>query len=383
MASFEEQLKKDWDKYISQPEIKFPNILIIGKSGIGKSSLINTIFGKDITKVSDTEPCTRGFKKYSGKKYNRNINIIDSEGYEISTNENESSFNIFDKKVYEYIKTQKDKNQKIHLVWFCISVASNRIEDMDISILKSLYSIPELDKNVCVILTKCDEDDGSTANTFKEIIRNQENDIFKHINIFEVSNDKNVNKDIEKESEENDDIKDINKLIEISADMIDDEEVKENFIREQKYNLKKKRESANKTIAAAAATAAAIGAVPIPFADSAVLVPTQTAMIFRITNIYNMDNIANISSGFVSNLIITQIGKTFASQLLKFIPFGSLINAGVASSITYALGYSISEICYDSCKKILGGENINMNNVFAPEKVEELFNQFMKKEEGK
>lgn len=112
MASFEEQLKKDWDKYISQPEIKFPNILIIGKSGIGKSSLINTIFGKDITKVSDTEPCTRGFKKYSGKKYNRNINIIDSEGYEISTNENESSFNIFDKKVYEYIKTQKDKNQK-------------------------------------------------------------------------------------------------------------------------------------------------------------------------------------------------------------------------------------------------------------------------------
>lgn len=376
MANYEEILEKEWKKYKNQPESKFPNILLIGKSGIGKSSLINTIFGSDVADVNDTEPCTRGFKPYMGKKYNKNINIIDSEGYEISTNESNNSFNIFEERVKEYIKEKEKNKEKIHVVWFCISVASNRIEDMDISILKSIYSMTELDKKVCVVLTKCDADDGSCANRFKEIIKNQENDVFKNINIFEVSNKQDVNKNIEEDEE----LPGINKLIEVSANMIDDEEIRENFIREQKNNLEIKRESANKAIAMAATAAAGVGAVPIPFADAAVLVPGQLAMLAHITSIYDMKNIENISNGLISNLIITQIGKSLAGQLLKLIPFGSVVNAGVASSITCALGYSISEICHRNSKKILNGEKVDISNIFDYEEVEKLFKLFMKKE---
>ena len=303
-----------------------------------------------------------------------NINIIDSEGYELSVDEEKDSFTSFKSKIDEELKKLQNKRQKVHVVWFCISVASNRIEDMDISLLKLIYSMEEFDKNVCVVLTKCDEDDGSCANEFKNIIRNQANDEFKHINIFELSNKEDVNRMIE----EDDGLPGINKLIETSANMIDDEEIRENFIREQKNNLDSKRECSNKVIAAAAVAAGGVGAVPIPFADAAVLVPGQLAMIAHITSIYNMDNINTISKGVVSNIIITQLGKSLASQLIKFIPLGSIVNAGVASSITYALGYSISEICYRMSEKILKGEQVDISSMFSYEEIEKLFKQFMK-----
>lgn len=270
---------------------------------------------------------------------------------------------------------RESKEEKVHVVWFCISIAGNRIEDMDIDVLSLIYSMSELDKNVCVVLTKCDEDDeeGTCANEFKNIIKNQPNDKFKNINIFEVSSSEDVNKEIEEECG----LPGINKLIETSANMIDDEDIRENFIRSQRRNLELKKSKANKAIAVAATTAGGVGFVPIPFADSAVLVPAQLAMIAHITNIYDMDYIASISKGFVSNLIITQIGKSLASQLLKLIPFGGVVNASVASSITYALGYSVSEICYRNSKKVLNGEQIDVDNIFNSDEIEKLFNQFM------
>lgn len=378
MSNYEELLEEEWKKYRNQPELKFPNILIMGKSGTGKSSLINTIFGKDIAEVNDTKPCTRGFKDYKGKEYEKNINIIDSEGYEISIDKNKDSFTIFENRIREELKYRDDKEEKIHIVWFCISIASNRIEDMDIDVLSSIYSMSELDKKVCVVLTKCDEDDeeGTCANEFKNIIKNQPNSKFKNISIFEVSSKEEVNKSIEESG-----LPGINKLIETSANMIDDEEIRENFIRSQNNNIELKKSRANKTIAAAAITAAGIGAVPIPLADTSVLVPVQLAMIAHITSIYNMDNMDSLQKGLVSDLIITQIGKSLASQLLKFIPLGSVVNAGVASSITGALGASISEICYRNSKKILNGEEVNIDNMFNYAEIERLFKQFMKEEE--
>lgn len=51
VAQLAEQIKKDFS-YI-------PKIGIFGKTGAGKSSLVNSIFGQDVCPVSDVEACTR------------------------------------------------------------------------------------------------------------------------------------------------------------------------------------------------------------------------------------------------------------------------------------------------------------------------------------
>lgn len=88
---------------------------------------------------------------------------------------------------------------------------------------------------------------------------------------------------------------------------------------------------------------AGVGASPIPFSDIALLVPLQMLLIAIIGGLsckpvsidtakeYMVASGVNMVGGFAS--------KQLARQLLKFLPgFGTAISAGVASAGTYALG---------------------------------------------
>ena len=75
MNDYEKRFNEEWNKYQSENENKYPNIMLLGTSGAGKSSLINTIFGKEIAPVSDVRPETKGYDKiYMGKDYGSSVN---------------------------------------------------------------------------------------------------------------------------------------------------------------------------------------------------------------------------------------------------------------------------------------------------------------------
>jgi small GTP-binding protein len=59
-----------------------PKIAVFGNSGVGKSSLCNALFGKEIAKISDVEACTRKPQEIfiGGKQGNGGINLIDVPG---------------------------------------------------------------------------------------------------------------------------------------------------------------------------------------------------------------------------------------------------------------------------------------------------------------
>lgn len=58
-----------------------PNILLCGATGVGKSSLVNDVFGENLAAIGAGEPVTRGTHRYEGET----ITIFDSEGYEIGS----------------------------------------------------------------------------------------------------------------------------------------------------------------------------------------------------------------------------------------------------------------------------------------------------------
>lgn len=55
----QEQLMRDIKQRIEKIRSYTPKVGVFGSSGIGKSSLCNALFGKDIAKISDVEACTR------------------------------------------------------------------------------------------------------------------------------------------------------------------------------------------------------------------------------------------------------------------------------------------------------------------------------------
>jgi hypothetical protein len=55
----QEQLLKEISDKVQKIRSYTPKVGIFGNSGVGKSSLCNALFGKDIAKISDVEACTR------------------------------------------------------------------------------------------------------------------------------------------------------------------------------------------------------------------------------------------------------------------------------------------------------------------------------------
>lgn len=364
---YEELIRSEQEKFFSKK--LFPNIMLLGATGCGKSSLINLVFGQELAPVNDTSRGTEGFETYKGAEFNLGVNLIDSRGYEMEDGSGESFlsyYNSIKKKMEE--SRQNDPLGKIHIIWFCISIAGEKIQDYDIQILKLLREDPELQSRIAVILTKCDEDDedGGGAKIFKHILAQD----VGPIPAFEVSTDPNLPLDLEK-------------LMKWSADQLDNEDMKEAFIASQSISLQAKRKTAAARIGFFTCVAGAIGATPIPVADAALLTPLQVAMSTNIIYIYGMENLASISKAVIGNILISNLGKALVGELLKLFPgigswIGGAINAGVASLITGALGFAVSEICFSSCQKILNGESVDWDTMFNAENLQEYIQKYIK-----
>jgi uncharacterized protein (DUF697 family) len=94
-----------------------------------------------------------------------------------------------------------------------------------------------------------------------------------------------------------------------------------------------------------------------------------------------MDSLGKVSTSFLQSIIVSTIGKTLAAQITKLIPVvGKFVNAAVASALTSAIGFSISEICYGGCKRILNGENVDFESLFDVEIVKDLVEKNFKEQ---
>ena len=160
------QLIKD---LLKENEIKHLNLQIIGKTGVGKSTLVNAIFGEKVADVKKGEPCTMETKCYENEKYDF-IRIYDTRGIEISKDfDIEKVFN----ETLRDIKEKCEKNEPdnlIHCLLYCFTGTRFEREEGEILVkLRQTYEGKKLP--IILVLTQdlgeVDEEDGEDG--FKQL----------------------------------------------------------------------------------------------------------------------------------------------------------------------------------------------------------------------
>lgn len=343
------------------------NIIVAGKTGVGKSSLINYIFGKEVAKVGDGQPVTQEIQEYDFE--NDNITLFDTKGIEAKDYE-KTLDNI--KKYLELRQDSPDENDDIHIAWLCISERGDRVEEADRELLKILS---EAGIPVIGVFTK--RESKRESNFVNKVV--EDNLLPEAKAIVRV---RSITEEVEIEDN----------LVELKpkgAEELLEETYK--YMSEGRRNAIKKAQTAvlKDRIEAMskeadvltnwyAAGAATIGATPLPFADSLALAALQTKMVVDINTIYRVDagthTFTDIAAALITITGVAQVGK-LAAGLLKVIPvIGWTANAGVAAGITKGIGFGYSEYLKNNINKETGEIKLDLEDL--KQNFMKFFNQF-------
>lgn len=145
--------------------------MLTGGTGVGKNSLINKIFGRNVTKEGIGKSVTNLIEKYESKDLG--VILYDSPDYEIGSDKAT--------KFEEYVINIKER-ENINLIWYWIQASWSRITDFDIETIKKFRDnrLP-----TSIILTKCDLVSEEASKNFKETINLIEK--ISNIDIYETS----------------------------------------------------------------------------------------------------------------------------------------------------------------------------------------------------
>lgn len=313
------------------------NVLVIGNSGVGKSTLINAILGEEKAKTGwGTVGTTRELAIFESDKIP--FRIIDSVGFEPSLIKEMQAIGAV-KKWSKNSAKEGHKDNQINVIWFCVDGVAAKlfpksIEDLSratsmwesvpvIVVITKSYSVPDREKNIEMV-----------TNAFAKQKRYSKN-LCKVIPVVASTFVLNDNAFAAPEG--------ITELIDATNEVMP-EGIKAGDSDIAIFKLNRKRAMAHGITGISTTAAVVVGAVPIPFADAMILMPLEIALVSALGQIYGIAKNEE-SKQFFNSIVevgtVSTAAKT-ALSALKAIPginlAASMMNAIIAGSFVAALG---------------------------------------------
>ncbi|KAG5751827.1 hypothetical protein H9Q70_005517 [Fusarium xylarioides] len=144
-------------------------ILVCGNCGVGKSSLINKVFGNDdLAKVAHGKPGEHEIKTEITCSTRKDLVVHDSGGFEAGSEEQLNCVKEFLKKRAAHT----DFHQRLHVIWYCFEVKDHErlIQAAQTSLFKCLSEFAQ-DVPIVAIATKKDQFLGIKANDGKRYLK--------------------------------------------------------------------------------------------------------------------------------------------------------------------------------------------------------------------
>lgn len=137
-------IRQIFEKLAKQSTLTF---LLLGRTGVGKSSTVNSFLGKDVCPVGDFEVTTQTFQIFETKINGVDCRICDTPGFADGTN-----------KESQYLEIIRREVGRVDCVWFVTNLAESRIRSDEIETIRLITSF--FGKNIweksLIVLTHAD-----------------------------------------------------------------------------------------------------------------------------------------------------------------------------------------------------------------------------------
>lgn len=313
------------------------NVLVIGNSGVGKSTLINAVLGENraITGFG-TAGTTKELSIYESEEVP--FRIIDTVGFEPSFFKEHEAINAVKRWSKNSVKEGKEDTQ-INVIWFCVEGTSSKlfpktIKDLSratsmwpsvpvIVVITKSYSVPERERNIEMVHNAF-----ATQKKYSKNLRK----------VIPVVASTYMLNDSAYAAPEG-----ITDLIDVTHDLLP-EGIKAAKSDIATFKLNRKRALAHSIVGVATTGGVVVGAIPIPFSDAMILGPVEVAEVNALAQVYGI-NKDEKSKKFLNSIVevgTVGLAAKAAISALKAIPGinigASVLNAIIAGSIVAALG---------------------------------------------
>lgn len=273
-------------------------IAMIGDVNAGKSSTINKLMGQPVAEVGARPGETVEVKRYV---YKENIIFVDTPGLD------------------DIVREHSDETMKFYkeadIILFFLNAAGTVLSETE---LASLKEISKVNQDIVLVLNKIDAADDIPS--LVKYVQDHTNHLYPVTPIASRTGE--------------------------SMDLLQGEILKILEVKKKDLlmgrNMKNKSVTANRWILGAGASAATIGASPIPGSDFVPLVSLQVGLMLKLSTLYGKPISKDNAKELIIATVVGNVGKTIFRQIMKFVPgAGMVVGASVAGAMTVALGHAV------------------------------------------